>query len=205
MRILIVGSTGLLGTALVKALGPGGQGHEILEASRGGQYIADIRDPKSLEELYRSVGQVDAVICAAGSARMGPFEQLSYADFKASFEDKLLGQMELVRQGVPYVNDGGSFTLVSGITAYDPIKDGSILSTVNSGIDGFVRGAAVELPRGLRINSVSATVFEEALDAYGSSFPGFTPIPTAEVARAFVKSVEGVQTGKTYRVGFFGF
>ncbi|MFF1831468.1 short chain dehydrogenase [Paenarthrobacter sp. NPDC058040] len=202
MRILIVGSTGLLGTALARALGAPGQGHEILGASRRSVVPVDLTDPVSIGELYRTVGEIDAVVCAAGSARKGALADLSFDDTSASLGDKLLGQIELVRQGLPYVANGGSFTLVSGITAYEPIRDSSLLAAVNSGIDGFVRGAAVGLPRGIRINSVSASVFSEAWDAYGADFPGFAPVSTAEVARAFVKSVEGVQTGQTYRVGF---
>jgi hypothetical protein len=49
---------------------------------------------------------------------------------------------------------------------------------------------------------VSATVFEEAWDAYGEYFPGHKPVATAEAARAYVKSVYGRQTGQVYRVGY---
>jgi NADP-dependent 3-hydroxy acid dehydrogenase YdfG len=202
MRILLIGSTGLLGSALVTALGPEGKGHEILEASRNARFKVDIREPESIRQLYHEVGTVDAVACAAGSAPMRELQELELSDFMAGVEDKLLGQIELVRQGLHYVSDGGSFTLISGITAYEPIKGGTVLSTVNSAVDGFVRGAAVEMPRGLRINSVSATIFEEAVKAYGASFPGSVPVSTSVVAQAFVKSIEGVHTGQTYRVGF---
>ena len=54
----------------------------------------------------------------------------------------------------------------------------------------------------MRINSVSATAFAETWDGYAEFFPGFTPVPVAEVGRAFVKSVSGVQTGQVYRVGY---
>ena len=123
-------------------------------------------------------------------------------DFRAGLQDKLLGQIEVVRQGVHHVNDGGSFTLVSGVLADDPIVTGIVASTVNGALNAFVRAAAIELPRGLRINAVSATVFEEAWDTYGEYFPGHRPIATAEAARAYVKSIDGAQTGQTYRIGY---
>lgn len=200
MRILIVGSTGLLGSALVKTLTS--RGHEVLQASRTSDFRVDIADPASIAELYGATGPVDAVACAAGSAPMAPLTELSYEDFQSGFSNKLSGQVELVRQGIKVVADGGSFTLVSGITAYDPIRNGAVLSAVNGALDGFVCGAAVEMPRGLRINSVSATIFSEAVGQYGDDFPGFASASTSDVARAFVKSIEGVQTGQTYRVGF---
>jgi hypothetical protein len=75
---------------------------------------------------------------------------------------QLHGQIELVRNGIDNVADGASVALVSGITAFQPIRGGSVLAVINAGVDGFVRGDAVELSLGLRINAVSATVFAEA-------------------------------------------
>ena len=90
------------------------------------------------------------------------------------------------------MSDGGSFTLVSGVLAYDPIVTGTVASVVNGALDAFVRAAAIALPRGQRINAVSATVFEEAWDAYGEYFPGHKPVATAEAARAYVAEVRDV-------------
>ena len=116
--------------------------------------------------------------------------------------DKLLGQVELVRLGTDHVSDGGSFTLVSGILSVEPVRTSGVASTVDGAIDAFVRSAAIELPRGQRVNAVSATVFEEAWDAYGPMFPGATPVPVAEAARAYVQSIEGAATGQVIRVGY---
>lgn len=200
MRILVVGASGTLGAAVVAAFGPDGQGHEVLEASRSGRFTVDLTDAASIEALYRATGRVDAVACAAGVTPFAPFSELRLDDFLAGLNDKLLGQVELVRRGVEHVNDGGSFTLVSGVLAYDPIVTGAVAATVNGAVDAFVRAIAIELPRGLRVNAVSATVFEEAWPAYGAYFPGYRPVSTAEVARAYVKSAEGAQTGQVYRV-----
>ncbi|CUI05166.1 short chain dehydrogenase [Janthinobacterium sp. CG23_2] len=63
-----------------------------------------------------------------------------------------------------------------------------------------MRGAAIELPRGLRINAISPTVLEESLDAYGPYFYGFEAVPASRVALAYSRSVEGAQTGQVYRV-----
>ncbi len=71
---------------------------------------------------------------------------------------------------------------------------------VNGALEAFVGAAAIELPRGLRINIVSAGVLQEAMDAYGPYFRGFEPVPARRVALAYSKSVEGAQTGQIYRV-----
>ena len=113
----------------------------------------------------------------------------------------MLGQIELVLRGLPFVADGGSFTLVTGVLAREPIRSGVVASTVNGALEAFVRAAAAEFPRGIRINAVSPNVVTEALDVYGDFFPGFAPVPAADVARAFVKSVAGIYTGRVYELG----
>ena len=199
MKILVVGASGTLGRAVTVALAAN---HEVVAASRSGAHRVDLTDPPSIAELYRAVGPVDAVACCAGHSPFKPLADLTLEDYRAGLGDKLLGQVELVRRGLAHVTDGGSFTLVSGVTSNDPIVGGTAAAVVNGALDAFVRSAAIELPRGLRINTVSATVFEEAWDAFGPFFPGHRPVPVAEVARAFVKSVDGAQTGRTYRVGY---
>jgi NAD(P)-dependent dehydrogenase (short-subunit alcohol dehydrogenase family) len=198
MKILVVGATGVLGKAVVSALA----GHEIIEASRRGTHTVDVKDPASIAALYAEVGDADAVACAAGVTPFNSFENLGLDDYRSGIEDKLLGQIELVRQGVNHIGDGGSFTLVSGVLSADPIATGAVASTVNGAVDAFVRAAATGLPRGLRINAVSANAFVETWDGYAEYFPGFTPVPVSEVGRAFVKSILGVQTGQVYRVGY---
>jgi NAD(P)-dependent dehydrogenase (short-subunit alcohol dehydrogenase family) len=111
-----------------------------------------------------------------------------------------MGQVNLVLLVQSSVRDAGSFTLISGVLSADPIRAGSSASMVNGAIDAFVRAAAIELPRGLRINSVSPTVFEESMDGYGPFFRGFKPVSVAQAALAFAKSIEGAQTGQTYCV-----
>ncbi|HEV7204244.1 MAG TPA: short chain dehydrogenase [Jatrophihabitans sp.] len=199
MKILQIGASGVLGRAVAVALG---RDAELVIASRSAEHPVDLTDPASIAALYESVGPVDAVVCTAGVTPFKPLEELTRADYLAGLTDKLLGQIELVRQGIAHVSDGGSFTLVSGVLAYDPIVTGAVAATVNGGLDSFVRAAAIELPRGQRINAVSATVFEQAWDAYGEYFPGHKPVDAAEAARAFVKSVRGRQTGQIYRAGY---
>jgi NAD(P)-dependent dehydrogenase (short-subunit alcohol dehydrogenase family) len=178
------------------------RGHEVIRASRNTGSTVDIEDPNSISDLYRVTGRIDAVVCAAGSAPMAPLDELTYADFRDGLAKKVLSQIELVRQGIPVTNDGGSFTLISGVVSHAPIRAGAVLAAANGAIDAFVRAAAVEMPRGLRINSVSPSLLTEAADMYDSAFPGFPVVPAATVARAFVRSIEGVQTGQTFRVGF---
>src|SRR5436853_7102390 len=118
MRILLIGATGTIGKAIAAALG--GR-HEVLLASRQQAPLrVDIADPASIRSLYAKVGKVGAVISAAGQARFKPLEELSDADFHFSIDNKLMGQVKLVRYGLGSVVGGGSIPITSGILGQRP-------------------------------------------------------------------------------------
>lgn len=194
MKILVVGASGRLGTAAAEALS---EKHEVIEASRSGKVQVDLSDAASISKMFAEVGKVDAVIACTGAVPFKPLEELSEQDYTDGFNDKVLGQVNLVRLGTEYVNDGGSFTLTTGVLAREPIKTGVAASLANGALESFIMAASAELPRGLRINAVSPSVLEEAT-AYHSYFPGFSRIPAEDVGQAYVKSVEGIQTGRVF-------
>jgi len=191
MRILIVVATGTIGQAVVAAL----QGrNDLILASRSKSHErVDLADPESIRSLYKRVARVDAVVSVAGEAAWKPLAELTDKDFAFSVGSKLMGQVNLVRYGIESVADGGSFTLTSGILATRPTSGGAAISLVNAGVDGFTRAAALELPRGIRINVVSPPWVAETLTAMGRDPSG--GLPAADVARSYVDSVEGKQTG----------
>lgn len=199
MRICVVGASGTLGKAVVAALA---DRHEVIEASRSGAHRVDLLDPASVTALYDEVGPLDAVACTAGKTPFAPLADLTREQFVAGLTDKVLGQVELVRQGASRLSDGGSFTLIGGVLGDEPILKGTVASTVNGALNAFAMAAATELPRGLRINVVSPTVFEESWESYGPFFPGHRPVSVVEAARAYVKAIEGRLTGKVLRVGY---
>jgi len=198
MRVLIVGANGTLGKAVAAELG---ERHEIVGASRtSGDVRVDLRDVASVEAMFRAVGPVDAVVAAAGKVPFAPLGELTEAQYLEGLQDKLLGQIRLVHAGTSHIRDGGSFTLITGILTEQPILSGAVASTVNGAVEAFVRAAAIELPRGIRINAVSPTVLTEAMGAYAPYFRGFEPVSAARAAKAFSRSVEGRQTGQVYRI-----
>jgi NAD(P)-dependent dehydrogenase (short-subunit alcohol dehydrogenase family) len=191
MRILIVGATGTIGRAIVAAL----QGrHDLILASKAdAPEQVDISDPTSIRALYSRAGRLDAVVSAAGLAVLKPLTELTDADFALSLNNKLMGEVNLVRLGIASVADGGSFTLTAGLLAREPAPKAAAISLVNAALEGFARSAALDLPRGQRINVVSPPSLSETLRARGQD-PS-TGLPAADVARAYVASVEGTQTG----------
>jgi NAD(P)-dependent dehydrogenase (short-subunit alcohol dehydrogenase family) len=191
MRIVLIGATGTIGGPLAENLAAR---HEVIRVGRTrGDMQVDIESPDSLRALFQAVAPFDAVVSAAGSARFGPLEQLTDEDFGFSLANKLMGQVNLVRIGLGHINDRGSFTLTSGILSQEPIPGSSAISLVNAALEGFVRAAALDMPRGVRINIVSPPWVTQTLAAMDREGPG--GMPAVQVARAYVESVEGSRTG----------
>ncbi|MGC4377193.1 short chain dehydrogenase [Fictibacillus sp. Mic-4] len=198
MRIIVIGASGTIGKAVAEELG---KTHEIIRAGRNGADVkVDITSIDSLKNMYKQTGKVDAVVSATGSAYFGPLSELTPELNETAIESKLKGQINAVLVGMDYVNDGGSFTLTTGILMDDPILKGASAAMANGGVKAFVKAAAIEMPRGIRINSVSPNVVQESWHKYSGLFPGFDPVPVSRVALAFKKSVEGAQTGQNYEV-----
>ncbi|MEC0256504.1 short chain dehydrogenase [Paenibacillus lautus] len=198
MKIIIVGASGTIGQAVAKELG---KKHEIIRAGRNGMDVTvDITSMESIKNMYKHVGKVDAVISATGGAHFASITELTPELNEIGIESKLKGQINLVLLGMNYVNDSGSFTLTTGIMMDDPIPLGASAAMANGGVKAFVKSASIEMPRGIRINSVSPNVLQESLGKYGDFFPGFEAVPASRVVLAFKKSVEGAQTGQNYEV-----
>ena len=191
MRVIVIGATGTIGSEVAGALRPR---HEVIPVSRQRGPAVDLADPGSIATLFASVGDADAVICCAASA---PLALLEGEDFVAKLRGKLLGQVELVRQAVQHLRDEGGIVLTSGrIPAGTPGSAGGAL--VNAGLEAFVSAAAVEMPRGIRLNVVSPGWVRESLARLGmDSTEG---IPASRVARAYVEAVEGTAQGRTITV-----
>lgn len=198
MKVIVVGK-GTIGSAVAKELS---SRHEVVVASRSSSTLScDITSSDSIREMYEKVGKFDALVFAAGHVHFGEFSQMTAEKYMIGINDKLMGQINLVLIGKEYIQDRGSFTLISGVLSHDPIRTGSSASLVNGAINGFVIGAAIEMPRQIRINAISPTVIAESMGKYGPYFRGYVPVPVAKVALAYSKSVEGLQTGQIYKVG----
>ncbi|MDA1183311.1 MAG: short chain dehydrogenase [Acidobacteria bacterium] len=192
MRILLVGASGTIGSAVAAALG--GRNELILASVQKSAEQVDIADPSSIRALFARVGRVDAVVSAAGRAAFKPLTELGDEDFDLSLSNKLMGQVNLVRLGLASVADGGSFTLTAGYLARHPMPGSGAVSLVNAGLEGFGRAAALEAPRGIRVNVVSPPWVTETLVKLGRPPDG--GLAAATVAQAYVSSVEGTITGQ---------
>jgi NAD(P)-dependent dehydrogenase (short-subunit alcohol dehydrogenase family) len=198
MKIVLFGAGGTVGRAVQSALDEAG--HEVIGVSRyASAFQADIRDIESLKDVYRKIGSFDHVASAAGDVFPAPLEETTDEQWADSFASKAMGQINLVRAGIPLISDKGSFTLISGILTDEVVPASTVGTTINHTVEGFVKGAATELPRGIRINCVSPTVLTEST-AYHPYFPGFQTVDASEVGQAYLRAISNPMTGRVLKL-----
>lgn len=198
MRILLIGGNGTIGKKVSDHLS---KKHEVLIAGRNsGDVVVDIVNSQSIQAMFASIGNVDAIACIAGDAKWAAFESMTEEDFYIGLKSKLMGQVNLVRIGLNYLNAGGSFTLTTGILADHPVELTTSAAMVNGGIHSFVKAVSLELKNDIRINVVSSGLVEDAVEKYEAYFPGHNPIPMNKVINGYVKSIQGKGTGEIIRM-----
>ena len=181
MKIIVVGAGGAVGKTAVDALAPR---HEIIKVGRSsGDVQADIEDIDSIRAMYQQIGKVDAVVSAVGHGHFGAVDAMTGEQFMKGINHKVLPQVNLVLEGFAYMNDGGSCA-----------------AAANGALDGFVLGAAVDMPRGIRINCVSPEVLEVSRAKYDGFFRGHVHVSDEAVGLAYSKAVEGCLSGQVFIV-----
>lgn len=191
-RSLVIGASGTIGSAVVEALAA--RGHEIVRAARSGPETVDVSDPGSVNALLARVGPMDHLLFCAGTSRFASALELTDEDLAYTLEGKVLCQVRLVREAAASLRDGGSITLTAGVFSQRPWPGVAPAALANGALESYVRAAALDLPRGIRINAVSPPYITETASALGMSLEG--TIPAARNAEAYLDFVESDKTGR---------
>ena len=193
MKAVIIGATGLIGKAVATLLND--KGHEIVRVSRHTQPSVDINDPASIGAFYTTIGEVDAIIStSAGTLSYSTVSELTDEGIDRDIKSKVLGQVNLVRQGLSKVRPGGVFILTGGIFFYNPWPKSSVITLVSGALEGFVRGAALDLQDTHRIVIVHPPAVREWAIQMGMDG---APWPTAAtVAEAYLMALESKISGQ---------
>lgn len=196
MKAIVIGATGILGSAVVKKLEE--SGYQVTGASRSSDASVDIEDEDSVKALLDHTGKVDAIVCAAGKGAFGKLETLSDEEFNLSIKSKLMGQVKLLQKGLPYLNPGGTILLTGGIFAYKPMPGSAPLAMVNAALEGFVRAAALETD-----NNKKVIVIHPPLVAETAEKMGLDPAPfltAREVSDSYLEAINSGNSGAPFFV-----
>ena len=113
-------------------------------------------------------------------------------------QSKLLGQIDLVLQGLHYLGPKASFSLTTGILNVDPIAKGTAAEMINGAIEAFVNAVALDVLGQQRINVVFPALLEESKLQYDGFFSGYATVPGADVALAYLRRLWGVKMVKFF-------
>jgi len=207
VKVVVIGGNGTIGKHIAKALKEiKDLNIELVIAARKKgddvQVAVDISDTKSVADFFKNVKKIDHLIVTCGDAPFGPIAKLTKEDFTKGFASKALGQIDIVLQAakVDSINDGGSITLTTGILDIAGMPMVSGLSATNGCINSFVKAAATEMPRGIRVNVVSPGLLVETAKMFGTVMRGMRPVEGSDVANGYIRSAFGGITGKVLQV-----
>ena len=198
MKILIIGGNGTIGKRVANYFAPK---HEVVIAGRNSGHVqVDIVNSQSIKNMFELNGKFDAVVCIAGEAKWDYFKNMSEEDYYIGIRSKMMGQINLVRHGMSYLNDAGSITLSTGILADDPVPMTTSAAMVNGAIHSFVKAVDLELENGTRVNVVALGMVEDAYEKYKDYFPGHAPVSSFRIEKAYERAILGKNSGEVIRV-----
>jgi len=145
---------------------------------------------------------IDAAISAAGLSRFGKLGEASDDDFMFSINNKLMGQVNLVRIAQQHVSANGSITVTTGLLGREPWPGTVPTAMVNAALEGFVRAAALDASNGIRINAVSPIFVTETATQMGMDKAG--TMSAIETAKAYQSCIAGDMTGQVLDVRDYG-
>jgi len=199
-KIIIIGASGTIGRAVCDLLE---EEHDVIRVgNHQGDHTIDLGSRTDIETLFERLGTVDAVISTAGQSRFAHLLEANDEDFGLGIDNKLMGQVNLTRTALRYLAETGVITLTSGLLAREPWPGTVPTAMVNAALEGFVRAAALDLPRGMRINVVSPIFVTETAVKLGMDTVG--SMPASETAKAYRASLLGEMTGHVLDVRKYG-
>lgn len=104
----------------------------------------------------------------------------------------MMGQINTIRYGEQYVNDGGAIVLTTGVLAQYPMQGGGLVTAINIAVEGAIKAVAVENDR-IRVNAVSPGWVTETLAAMGMDTA--LGMPAKEIAQYYVDLIDNSTSG----------
>ena len=126
----------------------------------------DIRDLEAVEAGMAQLGPFDALVNAAGLARVAPLTEITPKGLDLLIDVNLNGAFNVLTRRRAAPPDGGSIVIISSIDSELPVSGLAHYCASKAGVDALSRSAALELgPRGIRCNVVAPGVVRTPLMA----------------------------------------
>lgn len=173
---LVVGGASGIGAACAEALAADGWDVVVADLRPGdGGLAVDVRDRDAVRAVIDELGEIGAVVYAAGTARVTPLLDIEPAEWDLVTSVNLTGAFNVLQAAAPHMVEDSSFTLISSVDSTSPVAGLSHYSAAKAGGEALVRTAALELGHlSIRCNSVLPGVVRTPLMAKTLDRPGIT-------------------------------
>lgn len=196
MKILVIGGTGIIGKAVVEQLK---QEHEVVAIGRNnGDYQLDIENMASIKKMFEDFKDIDGIISTTGMAGLAPINQLTDEHIDLALNNKLKGQVNLLREGLKNVKEGGFIILTTGAASHTPFPGGSSITMACAGLEGFVKAVEFEKDKNIRINVIRPAMVTESMELFNLKVP--FSVSAYDTARVYKAVTELNESGQMYNV-----
>lgn len=201
-KIIVIGGSSGIGLATAKMAGA--EGATVIIASRSEEKLrkaadqiqgrvetitVNVMDENSIKSLFDKVGDFNHLATPGSEAPMGPFLQMDTRTARAGFDSKFWGQYLAAKYGAPRIRAGGSITFFAGVWSQKPVPGSSVITAINSAIEGLGRSLAMELAP-IRVNTVSPGIVDTPM------YAGMAPDEKEAMFKEVVVSVPVKRIGK---------
>ncbi|MCW2514172.1 MAG: hypothetical protein JWR11_3214 [Mycobacterium sp.] len=159
---IVTGSASGIGAAIATRLRAEGWTVAGIDLSDAADHVADVSDPvavrAAVDEIRANVGEIDALVSAAGHYDMTPISQISTGALHRMLRVHLGGLRNTAKAVLPSMLDRGAGAIVA-VTSELAIGGGdgdAHYAAAKGAVIGLVRSLAAELAgRGVRVNAVA--------------------------------------------------
>jgi len=138
------------------------------------------------------------VISTTGAAVFARLDERTDEQFSLGWDNKLMGQINILRVGQLCIRIGGVILLTSSMPAYQPMPGSAPVSAANGAINAFVKAAVLELGDTMRINAISPIFVKETIEMM--EMDNASGMSASDTAETYLAALEGAMSGEVLDV-----
>jgi NAD(P)-dependent dehydrogenase (short-subunit alcohol dehydrogenase family) len=116
--------------------------------------VLDVTDEAGTRSLFEQLDHVDHIFITAGTVTLGAGLTADTEKLRPGMDTRFWGALYAAKYGAARMKNGGSITLMSGVSAWRPRPGGSVGSASCGAIEAFGRSLALELAP-IRVNTIA--------------------------------------------------
>lgn len=160
-KYIVIAASSSIGSSVVEMLTE--QGQEVFTTSRKEGYdcALDATDFDAVEQAFKAAGEVDGVVCCAGSLLLKGAAHTSYEEYMNTIHASLTTSFATVKAAAKNMRKGGSVVLVSSAAAMEGLANHEAIAAAKGGVIALARSAAATYAgNNLRFNVVAPGLTE---------------------------------------------